>query len=220
MEDVDRTMTTASAAAAKGTGKSKRDRVRTSLVAAANELLGAQGFESSTTAEIAARAGVSQRTFFRYFACKEDVVLEWLDGYMERICERLRKRPPDEPDLEALRRAMDHFCHLPPAEIERVELVQKLSNASWTLRARLLTKNASWESHIARELERREVPAIRAAFLANFAIGVLNVAFRDRPIRDQDLIESLIDAGFEVLKGPRRAAHAPEDDSASRLADD
>jgi hypothetical protein len=97
---------------------------------------------------------------------------------------------------------MDHFCHLPQAEIERVEFLQKLTDASWTLRASLLTKWARWEAHIAKELERRGVAAIRAAYLANFAIGILNVTFRDRPIRDQDLIESFIDAGFTVLKGP------------------
>jgi hypothetical protein len=114
---------------------------------------------------------------------------------MKRLCDRLRKRPIEETDLEALRRGMDHFCHLPQAEIERVEFLQKLTDASWTLRASLLTKWARWEAHIAKELERRGVAAIRAAYLANFAIGILNV-------RDQDLIESFIDAGFTVLKGP------------------
>jgi AcrR family transcriptional regulator len=195
-------MKTAALALDNRRGTRKRDRVRTNLISAANELLEAQGFESSTTAEIAARAGVSQRTFFRYFACKEDIVLDWLDDYMKRLCDRLRKRPIEETDLEALRRGMDHFCHLPQAEIERVEFLQKLTDASWTLRASLLTKWARWEAHIAKELERRGVAAIRAAYLANFAIGILNVTFRDRPIRDQDLIESFIDAGFTVLKGP------------------
>jgi AcrR family transcriptional regulator len=156
---------------------------------------------------------VSQRTFFRYFACKEDDVLDWLDDYMKLLCSRLGERPPGETDLEALRRGMDHFCYLPEAEIERVELLQKLTSASWTLRARLLAKWASWEAHIAQELERRGVAQIRAAYIANFAIGILTVVFRDRPIRDQHLIASLIDAGFTVLKEPLASGDAGRRDA-------
>jgi AcrR family transcriptional regulator len=191
---------TAVEAGAPGVNAKKRDRVRTTIVAAANEIFETKSFHASTTAEIAARAGISQRTFFRYFACKEDVVLEWLDSYMERICQRLRNRPADEPPLQALRRAVDHFCHLPVTEIERVEFLRQLMQASETLRARLLLRNADWEAHIACEMEARGVPRVRSAFLANFTMGVLNVTFRDRPLRDQDLVEDLIDEGFRAFE--------------------
>jgi len=106
------------------TRRAARDRVRSSLVVAANELFQSCGFEASTTADIAARAGVSQRTFFRYFACKEDVVVHWLDSYNDRICQRLRERPRDESLVRALRRALDVYCDLDEAETERVEILK------------------------------------------------------------------------------------------------
>lgn len=181
--------------------KVARDRVRSSLVSAASELFGTVGFDSSTTADIAERAGVSQRTFFRYFACKEDVALEWLDAYNLKVCERLRGRPADEPLLDTLRRALDPFCEMSGAELGRAEAIQRLASDSLTLRARLLSRLAEWEGHIAAELEARGIGRVQAAFLGNFAVGVLTVAFRECLTHAGPTLEALIDRGFDVLKG-------------------
>ena len=186
-----------------------RDRVRNSLLEAARALFDEVGYDAATTADIAARAGVSQRTLFRYFGCKEDVVLDWLDDYNRRLCERLRKRPADEPVFEALRRGLDLFCHLPDDVTERSRVVRRLAEEAPALQARLLSKYDEWESHIADELRARGVATIQAALLACFAIGTLKVAFRDVPLHPGRTVEDLIDEGFEVLKGRRPLRIAP-----------
>jgi AcrR family transcriptional regulator len=178
-----------------------RDRVRNSLLEAARALFDEVGYDAATTAEIAARAGVSQRTLFRYFANKEDIILDWLDDYNQWLCERLRKRPDGEPVLQALRRALDVFCHLPDADAGRLRSIRRLAVESPVVQSRLLSKYDEWEGHIADELGARGVTKNHAAMLACFAIGTLKVAFRDAPFRPGQMVEDLIDEGFEVLKG-------------------
>ncbi|TQN30975.1 TetR family transcriptional regulator [Haloactinospora alba] len=88
-----------------GLRERKKTRTREALVEAAVRLTRERGFDATTTAEIAEEAGVSQRTLFRYFPCKEDVLLSVQDGVDSAFRDELRERPADEPPLLALRRA-------------------------------------------------------------------------------------------------------------------
>jgi AcrR family transcriptional regulator len=75
------------------------------LVDAAIELCNRQGFEHTTVDQIAAVADVSPRTFSRYFATKDAVVLALIDEMVEAIAAELVRLPPGLTELEALRRA-------------------------------------------------------------------------------------------------------------------
>ncbi|WP_405896413.1 TetR family transcriptional regulator [Streptomyces sp. NBC_00727] len=84
----------------------KARRTRDALAGAAFELVLDRGLREVTVEEIAERADVDRRTFSRYFASKEDAVLDSVRGDGDRINDALRARPADEPPLTAYRRAV------------------------------------------------------------------------------------------------------------------
>lgn len=65
-----------------------------------------QGFEATTVEQIAAAAGVSRRTFFRYFDAKADVLWNSFDAEVETIRGLLARTPDELPVMEAVRRAV------------------------------------------------------------------------------------------------------------------
>ena len=84
----------------------KKQRTRDALVRAALELIASRGYEGTTVDDIAAAVDVSQRTFFRYFASKEDVAFFVPRLAESHVVNAVRARPPGEAPLEALRRAV------------------------------------------------------------------------------------------------------------------
>lgn len=84
----------------------KARRTRDALAGAAFELVLDRGLRDVTVEEIAERADVDRRTFSRYFASKEDAVLDSVRGDGDRINDALRARPAEEPPLTAYRRAV------------------------------------------------------------------------------------------------------------------
>lgn len=83
---------------------SKRAR-REAIERAARELFAAQGFEATTVRQIADAAGVTERTFYRYFDGKEGLIAADAGAWMDRLHAAIRARPADEPPLESVRRA-------------------------------------------------------------------------------------------------------------------
>lgn len=84
----------------------KRQLVRDELADGALRLLARQGFEQTTVDELAAAAGVSRRTFFRYFASKEDVLISSVAVVFEGILAEVAARPAGEPPAVAIREAL------------------------------------------------------------------------------------------------------------------
>ena len=85
-----------------GLRERKKQRTRSTLVDAAIELCGRQGFERTTVEQIAALADVSPRTFSRYFASKEAVLLTLLEDFAVAVAGRLAMLPSEVSPLEAL----------------------------------------------------------------------------------------------------------------------
>ena len=84
----------------------KRQVVVDELTEAALQLLAIKGFDTTTVDQIVAAAGVSRRTFFRYFASKEDVVVQHLGTIGTMMTAEMAARPADEPIAMSLRHAM------------------------------------------------------------------------------------------------------------------
>jgi AcrR family transcriptional regulator len=88
-----------------GLRERKKQRTRCALIDAAFALFACKGFDHTTIDEITDAVEVSPRTFFRYFASKEEVALSLLDEQLGELVAALGRRPPAEPALTALHRA-------------------------------------------------------------------------------------------------------------------
>jgi len=81
-------------------------RRREQITDAALRLFAERGFDGVTIDQIAHVADVSRRTFFRYFARKEDVLIAWKQQMADELRAALAGRPAGEPPLEAVHRAV------------------------------------------------------------------------------------------------------------------
>lgn len=83
-----------------------RNAVRDEVVRAAWELFAEHGFEATTVEQIAEAAGMSRRTFFRYFGGKDELILDKVLEVGEQVAATLAARPPTEAAWPALRAAL------------------------------------------------------------------------------------------------------------------
>jgi AcrR family transcriptional regulator len=88
-----------------GLRERKKQRTRDALTDAAYALFSAKGFGATTVEEIAGAVDISPRTFFRYFASKEDLALAPLNQQLAAVLVAVAERPADESVMTALRRA-------------------------------------------------------------------------------------------------------------------
>ena len=89
-----------------GLRERKKLRTREQITEAAIRLFAERGFDGTTVDDIAEAADVSRRTFFRYFARKEDVVLAWKQEAAEELRRALAQRPAGEAPLDAVQGAI------------------------------------------------------------------------------------------------------------------
>lgn len=165
----------------------KKQRTRLALIDAALELFLAHGYEHTTIDEIVAAVDVSQRTFFRYFATKEDVVTGLILEYDAHLVARVRARPAGEPVAEALLAATrEVLAELEEGDAIRIERMRRLRQVMETtscLVAAYLTRYAETSGLLAAELAlRMGVDArldLRPRLLASIYLGALRVGFED-----------------------------------------
>ncbi|MFF1441822.1 TetR family transcriptional regulator [Streptomyces sp. NPDC058295] len=140
----------------------KKQRTRDALLRAAVELFTSQGYEETTVDEIAAAVDVSQRTFFRYFAGKDEAALALVEMTVERFVEAVRERPPHEPPLEALRQAvLDGWYSINEVvesvvPVERYLRMYRVIESTPVLLAAHLRRSAEVEEDLARVIAERE----------------------------------------------------------------
>ena len=133
----------------------KQELVRAELASAAWELFGKKGYESTTVAEIALAAGVSRRTFFRYYASKEEVLTETSDELAEAMLTAMAERPRDEPPLLAIQRALVPVLEPRLVLTRRARTIIRLLRESRTLRRAMMERHALMEERLAAQLADR-----------------------------------------------------------------
>ncbi|WP_369197235.1 TetR family transcriptional regulator [Streptomyces djakartensis] len=204
----------------------KKQRTRDALLRAALELFATRGYEETTVDDIAAAVDVSQRTFFRYFAGKEETAL-----FVPRLAEAvvidaLRARPPSEPPLEALRRAVLESwdaIHEAVAELVPIELhlrVYRVIESTPALLAVHLRRAAELEERLAGIIAEREGLDVDADPRPRIVValfgGVIRVTERlwstgeDLTVEGlRDLTAAYLDQVGPALAGNWRPAQSP-----------
>ncbi|MGW1585567.1 TetR family transcriptional regulator [Streptomyces sp. NPDC002386] len=140
----------------------KKRRTREALLRAALELFTTQGYEHTTVDEIAEAVDVSQRTFFRYFAGKEEVAFAVQEMTEALFVESVRARPAHEAPMEALRQAVLEGWEAIQETVESavpVELYLRMYRtieSTPALLAAHLRRSVATEETIARLLAERE----------------------------------------------------------------
>ena len=133
----------------------KRQLVRDELTEAALKLLAFQGFDETTIDQMAAAAGVSRRTFFRYFQSKEDVIIEFLSDHGRQLSQILSARPAAEPPAVALQNTLRAFTDTFWEHPEKSHRLAKATMSTPALLARYLERQFSWRSMLTTELAAR-----------------------------------------------------------------
>lgn len=147
------------------------------LEQAALELYLERGFDQTTVAEIAERAGLTERTFFRYFGDKREVLFRG-DELAQSMVAELEKLPSSVPALAAVEAALasasDFFEERRPLSVKR----QTVIDANPALQERELSKLASMAELMGAALRRRGVSETAAALTAQAGVAVFRVAFQ------------------------------------------
>jgi AcrR family transcriptional regulator len=148
------------------------------LEQAALELYHQRGFESTTVAEIAERAGLSERTFFRHFADKREVLFSGAGALQELLVSKVDDAPAARPPIEAIAVALVEVATTlfePRREFARQR--QAIIAANAELQERELIKLASLASAVAGALRGRGVSDPAASLAAEAGIAAFKIAF-------------------------------------------
>ena len=132
----------------------KKAEVREALVKAADALFVEQGFEGTTVDQIAERAGVSRRTFFRYFPSKDAIAFPRSEERLEAFRSLLRERFAEQAPLPAVRAACLEIGRMMVSMVSEELARQKVVDASPTLLAAELEIYRQWETAIAEAVTR------------------------------------------------------------------
>lgn len=145
---------------------------------AALELFAERGFDNTTATEIAQSVGLTERTFFRHFSDKREVLFGGQDSFTDTFLAGMDGAPPDASPIEivaaALRSAASHFPdeHRPYARIRHTVI-----EANAALRERERHKLADLATTLTDALRARGVDELAATLAAQSGITVFGIAF-------------------------------------------
>ena len=145
---------------------------------AAMDLFAERGYENTTAAEIAERAGLAKSGFFRHFTDKREVLFygqEMLDDFLAKA---VADAPSDATAMGAIGAALQGLQVAFPAERrEAVRRRQAIIDAHAELRERELVKRAAMTQALAAGLRQRGVPDLAARLAATIGDLALNIAY-------------------------------------------
>ncbi|GAA3395285.1 mycofactocin system transcriptional regulator [Cryptosporangium minutisporangium] len=177
------------------------------------ELFTTRGFDETTIDDIAATAGISRRTFFRYYTSKNDLVWGDFDTELARLRDRLAATPPEVPMMAALREAVVAFNQVDAAHVALHRRRMALILGVPTLIAHSTLRFAGWRDVIAEFVAARvggAATALLPQLVAHASLGCAVAAYTDwlrdpgaelEPLLDRAIAE--LSVGFAGHEGPR-----------------
>lgn len=165
----------ATSARVAGLRERKRQQTRERLTRAAMALFLERGFEATTLDDIAAAADISRRSFFHYFASKEDVVFAWHEETTAALIAAVEARPAKESMLTAAENAISAMVRqLEPGE---AIAMARLKRDNPALQARDQVKYEKLERALAVALEKRagKPEKLQARLVAMIATGAMRI---------------------------------------------
>jgi mycofactocin system transcriptional regulator len=183
------------------------------------ELFAEQGFDATTVEQIAERAGVSRRTFFRYFDTKGAVLWSEFDQEVETLHRLLAGAPDDLSLVESIRAAVLAANHYGVEDVESLRARMNVINSVSSLGASSIVHYDNWAGALAEFAARRlgqQAEDLIPQAIGFSALGVCRAAF-DQWVKNQDadLINYLDVAltawmtGFSTLQSPPPRDHGP-----------
>ena len=171
------------------------------LEQAALALYGEHGFENTTVAEIAERAGLTERTFFRHFADKREVLFSGAAGLQDLLVRAVDGAPDSAPPIDAVVTALEAAGALFEDGRERFRQRHLVIVANAELQERELIKLAGLASALAEALRRRGVAEPAATLTGEAGIAIFRVAF-ERWVDDANKLEliQLIRESLDALR--------------------
>ena len=152
---------------------------RERLQEAALDLSASRGFEETTAADIAEAAGLTERTFFRHFADKREVLFDGQELLRQAFLDGVAAAPPAASALETVAFALQAATSFFPDERRpHARLRQSVVVAHPGLQERELLKMAALADGVAGALRARGVTEPQATLAAETGVTVFGVAFR------------------------------------------
>ena len=206
-----------------GRREANKARTRAAVLDAAQRLFAERGYRSTTVREIAEAAGVTERTFYRYFEGKEGLFAEEVIGWMETLRAAIVARPKAEPPIEAISGAMASVIG---ANLERgLGGVLEGAHPLQALRRAFLRPLRRLEDVMADALRERR-GATEASFREEVIARAAVAALRSAVMRHRALLATngaspgvvrLLQDAFAILSRPADAPLPAKPDNADEL---
>lgn len=153
-------------------------RAKERLRDAALELYLARGYDNVTVADITERAGLTRRTFFRYFTDKRDVLFAGSEQLPIAVADAILHADQALTPFEALLTALAELGELLVNQVSHAAQRQAVIKATPELQERERTKLAAATDAAAAALQQRGAPASDTTLLAHVGIAIFQTAFR------------------------------------------
>lgn len=180
--------------------RNKED-ARQRLIQASLELFAERGFDQTTAAQIAARAGVTARTFFRHFPDKREVLFAGQTLLEAALAKEIQRAQSSLSAIETLRSAFAAVASLFEENRHFSEPRQRIIAVTPALQEREVAKSAAMTRMIAAALEQRGAEPRSATLAAQAGWAVLGYAFDAWFAAPSSRLVDHLDQAFEELRG-------------------